>query len=324
MVSRVTSHAGNAGAGTVIAVDPLHPPPQALALAGQLIREGKLVAFPTETVYGLGANAYDDAAVRRVFAAKGRASDDPLIVHLATTAELEAVAEVPGELRAVVQALAARFWPGPLTVVLPKSARIPPSVTAGLPTVAVRVPSHAVAQGVLRAAGVPIAAPSANTFTRTSATAAAHVVEDLGPRVDLVLDGGPAPIGIESTVIQLAGGEVRLLRPGAVPPEAIDEVLLQQGLPPTRRVSPASQQSDDRDAAGGAEGGPAPSPAGAEGQTAPRGPAASPGLSPKHYAPRARLLYFSGPPAAAREAMLAAAREALTGGRRVGLLLYHE
>lgn len=327
------------GAGVVVCVDPELPDAGVLARAGQLIRQGRLVAFPTETVYGLGANALDDAAVRRVFAAKGRAASDPLIVHLAAAEALREVTAgsrhtqggarrsssagtgldspgrgtiFPGDVpfEELVRLLAGHFWPGPLTLVLPKSDRIPDSVTAGLPTVAVRVPRHPVAQGLLRAAGVPIAAPSANTFTRTSATAAAHVLEDLGGRVDLILDGGPAPIGIESTVVQVQGDSVRLLRPGAVSVEAIDRVLAQGGWPAV--VAP---QGASMGRAGEATGAAPPSPP---------LPLASPGMLEKHYAPRARLLFFSGPPEAARAAMRRAAGEALAAGQRVGLLLCQE
>jgi L-threonylcarbamoyladenylate synthase len=283
----------------VVAIDPLHPDAAVLARAAAVLRAGGLVAFPTETVYGLGANALDDAAVRRVYAAKGRAAADPLIVHLASREGLAGVAVDPP---AVVGLLGERFWPGPLTLVLPKSPRIPDSATAGLPSVAVRVPRHPVAQGLLRAAGVPVAAPSANTFTRTSATTAAHVLEDLGERVDLILDGGPAPIGIESTVLAVApDGALRLLRPGAVPVEAVDAVLAAAGLPPVARR------------AAGEAAGPAPGAA-----------AAAPGQMLKHYAPRARLLYVRGEGDGARAALLGAAGAALGRGQRVGLLLYDE
>jgi L-threonylcarbamoyladenylate synthase len=272
-----------------------------LARAAAVLRAGGLVAFPTETVYGLGANALDDAAVRRVYAAKGRDAADPLIVHLAGQADLAAVAVEPP---AVVALLGARFWPGPLTLVLRKSGRIPDSATAGLPSVAVRVPRHPVAQGLLRAAGVPVAAPSANTFTRTSATTAGHVLEDLGGRVDLILDGGPAPIGIESTVLAVApDGALRLLRPGAVPVEAVDAALAGAGLPPVAVETRAP--------------GAAPAPA-------PGAPATAPGQMLKHYAPRARLLYVRGEGDGARAALRAAAGAALARGERVGLLLYDE
>ncbi|GAB4262881.1 MAG: hypothetical protein Kow0054_26910 [Deferrisoma sp.] len=197
--------------------------------AARALREGGLVAFPTETVYGLGAHALDEAAVARVFEAKGRPRFDPLIVHLGAAEDLPAVAaEVP----ALARELARRFWPGPLTLVLPRATRVPDLVTAGLPTVAVRVPSHPLARELLARAGVPVAAPSANRFGRTSPTRAEHVVEELAGRVDLVLDGGPCPLGVESTIVSLAG-EPRLLRPGAVPVEEIERVTgpLARGAP---------------------------------------------------------------------------------------------
>ena len=155
---------------------------------------GGLVAFPTETVYGLGANALDAAAVQRIFVAKGRPASDPLIVHIAALDQLDSVAE---DVPALAHTLAQAFWPGPLTLVLKRRPAIPATVSAGRDTVAVRIPDHAVPLALARAAGVPIAAPSANMFTRPSPTTAAHVLEDLDGRIDLLLDGGPTPIGLE-------------------------------------------------------------------------------------------------------------------------------
>lgn len=196
--------------------------PAAIAEAAALLRGGRLVAFPTETVYGLGANALDAAAVARIFAVKERPAFDPLIVHLAEAADLAAhvVPEDAADPR--VARLAALFWPGPLTIVLRRREHIPGIVTAGLPTVGLRVPDHPVARALLRAAGVPVAAPSANRFGRVSPTRAAHVVRGLGDRVELVLDGGPCRVGVESTVILLAEGRALLLRPGGLPAEAIE------------------------------------------------------------------------------------------------------
>jgi L-threonylcarbamoyladenylate synthase len=274
----------------VVKIDPAHPDPALIERAAAIIRRGGLVAFPTETVYGLGANALDEAAVRSIFAAKRRALDDPLIVHLASTGDLPSVvSQVPP----IARALAERFWPGPLTLVLPKLQIVPDLATAGLPTVAVRVPSHPVAQALIRAANVPIAAPSANLFTRTSATIAQHVVEDLGDRVDLILDGGPASHGIESTVVAVTDGEARLLRPGATTPEALADAL--SALDP-----------------------PAPLLLGAIGRTA------SPGLLAKHYSPRASLFLVTGEPAETRPALRRAVERALQSDRRVGVLLVDE
>jgi L-threonylcarbamoyladenylate synthase len=280
------------GLAPVIRVDPDHPDQAALERGGRLLREGGLVAFPTETVYGLGANALDDAAVRRVFSAKGRSPDDPLIVHLGSIEQLGLAAR---DVSAAARALAERFWPGPLTLVLPKQPAIPDSATAGLPSVAVRVPRHPIALGLIRSAGVPVVAPSANLFMRTSATTAAHVLDDLGARIDLIVDGGPTRLGIESTVAEVSPGLVRVLRPGATTVEQIAEAL--ERLPD--RVSVA---------VGGEKG----------------GRSASPGMMTKHYAPRARVLLFSGSAPRSAEAMCAAARIELAQGRRVGLLVCDE
>jgi L-threonylcarbamoyladenylate synthase len=186
--------------------------------AAALIREGKLVAFPTETVYGLGANALDAAAVERIFTAKGRPRTSPLIVHVAS---VEMARELAAEWPEAAETLARRYWPGPLTLVLPKRAHVPDIVTAGLGTVGLRMPAHAVALELIRAAGVPIAAPSANRFTELSPTAPEHVPADVA---DGVLDGGRAAVGIESTVLSLAG-EALLLRPGVIPLPEIEALI---------------------------------------------------------------------------------------------------
>jgi L-threonylcarbamoyladenylate synthase len=196
--------------------------PGSIAIAAAQLRAGGLVVFPTETVYGLGANALDARAVARVFAAKDRPAFDPLIVHLADASAIGACAEPADADDPRVARLAARFWPGPLTLVLRKRAIIPGIVTAGLPTVGLRVPDHPVARALIRTAGVPVAAPSANRFGGLSPTRAAHVVAGLGSRVDLVLDGGRCRVGVESTVVLLAAGRAVLLRPGGLAVEAIE------------------------------------------------------------------------------------------------------
>jgi len=190
--------------------------------AARILARGGLVAFPTETVYGLGADATNGEAVAAIFAAKGRPRFNPLIVHLARAEDAALHADLPS----AAQALAARFWPGPLTLVAPRRAGTPLSelVSAGLDTVALRVPGHPVAQALLRAAGLPVAAPSANLSGRISATAAAHVAEGLGGHVELVLDGGATPLGIESTVIGFDGDAPVLLRPGAIARAEIEAV----------------------------------------------------------------------------------------------------
>lgn len=195
----------------------------AIRRAAALLRAGELVAFPTETVYGLGALAAADAAVARVYAAKGRPAHNPLIIHVA---ELAAAREV-GRLDARAELLAHRFWPGPLTLVVPlaTNAAVSPLATAGLATVALRIPAHPVALALLREVAAPLVAPSANRSGRVSPTTAAHVAEELGGRVALILDGGPCRVGVESTVVDLAADGPRLLRPGGVPREALETVL---------------------------------------------------------------------------------------------------
>lgn len=196
--------------------------PETIARAAALLRDGQVVAFPTETVYGLGADATNAAAAARVFSIKNRPSFDPLIVHLADAAHLpEVAAACPDAARRLVQ----RHWPGPLTIVLPKRARIPDIVTAGLPSVAVRVPDHPVARALIAAAARPVAAPSANPFGYVSPTAAAHVAAQLGEAVPLILDGGPCRVGVESTIVAFLAPVPVLLRPGAITLEMLEAEL---------------------------------------------------------------------------------------------------
>lgn len=200
----------------------LSPSVDDVALAGKLLQEGKLVGIPTETVYGLAANALDGAAVASIFEAKGRPQDNPLIVHISRLEQLDRlVSHIPD----AAVALAAEFWPGPLTMVMPKSDLIPDEVSCGLDTVAVRMPSHPVAREVIDAAGCPLAAPSANLSGRPSTTTAAHVMDDMGGRIAAVVDGGQCTYGVESTVISLCGERPALLRPGAVTPEMLEAVV---------------------------------------------------------------------------------------------------
>lgn len=206
----------------VLKTDPIRPDPSVLAEAARVLRSGGLVAFPTETVYGLGARAYDPAAVKRVFEAKGRPPDNPLIVHVDS---IEMAEEVFLEIPEWVRAFLKRVWPGPVTVVLPKSRRVPDEVTAGLGTVAVRAPAHPVALGMIRELGEPVAAPSANLSGRPSPTTAQHVIEDLGDRVDLIIDAGETFLGVESTVIDLTTDPPTLLRPGPVAVEDLVKLL---------------------------------------------------------------------------------------------------
>ena len=190
--------------------------------AAEVIRNGGLVAFPTETVYGLGCDALNPQAVARVFEAKQRPSFDPLIVHIATETSLDGLVQA---ISLAEHRLMNRFWPGPLTLVLPKCAQVPDLVTAGLSTVAIRMPAHPVAQALIREAGVPIAAPSANPFGYVSPTCAQHVLGGLGDRVDLILDGGPCPIGVESTILSMGETWPELLRPGSITLAEIREVI---------------------------------------------------------------------------------------------------
>src|ERR1051326_8084833 len=196
--------------------------PANLRRLAALLRAGELVAVPTETVYGLAANALDADACRKIFTAKGRPASDPLIVHLANPADLALVAETND----ASQRLAKKFWPGPLTLVLPKKDSVPAVVSAGLPSVAVRVPAHPLFRRLLKLAGLPLAAPSANPFGYISPTTAAHVQKNLGGKISHILDGGPSKIGLESTIVDLRDPKnPRLLRPGAITREQIERAL---------------------------------------------------------------------------------------------------
>ena len=232
----------------VLAIDPHHPDPDTIEHAAAVLRRGGLVAFPTETVYGLGADACSSAAVASVFEAKGRPSTDPLIVHLSAAPTDDQAGSMLGQVvrswPATAQRLALHFWPGPLTLIVPRADGVAPEVGAGLDTVAVRVPAHAAARALIAAAGRPIAAPSANRFGRVSPTTAAHVLEELDGRIDLVLDGGPTALGVESSVVDLVGDVPALLRPGGVPLEDLVEVLGEVRHEPRQVV-------DDTDAAAG-------------------------------------------------------------------------
>ena len=194
---------------------------ESLALAARLLREGRLVAFPTETVYGLGANALDAEAVKAIFAAKGRPADNPLIAHIWDRTQLEGLVEIPDAAPVLMDA----FWPGPLTILMPRTSRVPDVVTAGLDTVAIRMPSHPVARAMLRACELPIAAPSANRSGKPSPTTAEHVRVDMDGRIPLILDGGPCDVGLESTVIDVTHGTPTILRPGGVTQAMLERVL---------------------------------------------------------------------------------------------------
>ena len=273
----------------VLRVDAAHPESAAIDAAAGVLRAGGLVAFPTETVYGLGANATDPAAVARIFSAKERPATDPLIVHLASVDQLESVAV---DLPDIARELTA-LMPGPLTLILKRHPSIAANVSNGLATVGVRVPSHPVAHALIAAAGVPVAAPSANRFSRPSATTAEHVLEDLRGHVDVVLDGGATPLGIESTIVDVTSDPPRILRYGALEPEtfaalgfATDDHLNQSGDGAVSTAAPA------------------------------------PGMMLKHYSPRAKLLFYGdgSPVEAILEQMQTDARIFSQTGFNVGIL----
>lgn len=271
----------------VFHIDPGNIDDAAIAIAAQTLAAGRLVAFPTETVYGLGANALDPAAVNRIFAAKQRPFTDPLIVHLANAKQIDQVAvNVPD----VIAALAERFWPGPLTLVLRRAAAVAPNVAAGRDTVAVRVPAHPVAHALLAACALPIAAPSANLFSRPSPTTAQHVLDDLSGRIDIVLDGGPTTIGLESTVVDLTTHPPLLLRPGGVGVDALRKLLPNLLAPDAPLVV-------------------------AETEAAP-----SPGALLKHYSPQAPVVLLRGDAEAARRCIHTIAPVLHERGKRLGLL----
>ncbi len=238
------------------------PTPENIEEAARLIIAGRLVAFPTETVYGLGANGFDDTACRAIYSAKGRPSDNPLILHIPQASGLLALCR---EIPPAAYALCEAFTPGPLTLVLKKTMAVPQAVSAGLDTVAVRIPSHPVARALLFAAGVPIAAPSANKSGSPSPTTAAHVAADIGEELPLILDGGPCGVGLESTIISLAGPVPRLLRPGGISLEALEAVI--------------GTVEVDGAVLGQLPEGVAP---------------AAPGMKYRHYAPKAEVILLNG------------------------------
>lgn len=243
-------------------VDPGRIDTDVMEQAGKLIAEGELVAFPTETVYGLGGDALDPDASRKIYAAKGRPSDNPLIVHIADFDDMKRVArEVPEQAKKLADA----FWPGPLTMIVWKSDAVPEATTGGMQTVAVRMPNHPVALELIRRSGCLIAAPSANTSGRPSPTEAQHVAEDLSGKIAMILDGGPVGIGIESTIIDLTEEKPMILRPGYITPEMLSEVLQEEVV-----IDPGIIAADDT-----------------------RKPKA-PGMKYKHYAPKAEMIIVDG------------------------------
>ena len=255
--------------------------------AGDILKEGGLVAFPTETVYGLGGNALDAQASAKIYAAKGRPSDNPLIVHIADwDAIYKIVSEVPPEAKKLADA----FWPGPLTMILKKSDAVPLATTGGLNTVAIRMPSNEVARALIRAGGGYVAAPSANTSGRPSPTCVAHVAQDLSGKIEMIIDGGSVDIGLESTIVDLTEGKPTILRPGYINQEmlgqVLDEVEMDRGL-----ISPDSNVHPK-----------------------------APGMKYRHYAPKADLIIVEGEAARVREKINELVRENLAAGKKAGVI----
>ncbi|MFW5985823.1 MAG: L-threonylcarbamoyladenylate synthase [Halanaerobiales bacterium] len=230
-----------------------------LQKAAELLRAGEVVAFPTETVYGLGADALNPRAVERIFQAKGRPRDNPLIIHIADKEELQEL--IKGELSCRGEKLISAFWPGPLTIILEKSSEVPPETTAGLDSVALRMPSHPVARVLIKLCRRPLAAPSANSSGYPSPTRARHVLNDLEGKIPLIIDGGPCPVGVESTVVDIRDEEINILRPGGIPEEELERVL---GYTPRQSGTVGKDETP-----------------------------ASPGLKYRHYSPTTPLIIYN-------------------------------
>ena len=259
--------------------------------AGAIIREGGLVAFPTETVYGLGGDAMNPSASAKIYAAKGRPSDNPLIVHIWDFSQLE---EIASELPPEAKKLSDAFWPGPLTMIVPKNDKIPYETTGGLDTVAVRMPSHPIAKEFIRLSGRMIAAPSANTSGRPSPTKAEHVAHDLDGKIDAIIDGGSVDIGLESTIVDLSEGIPTILRPGYITKAMLEEVVGEV------RIDPGILSENEK--------------------VRPK----APGMRYKHYAPKGDLTIINGQQDAVVAYINAATEEALAAGKRVGIVATEE
>ena len=263
-----------------------------LAEAAQILRDGGLVAFPTETVYGLGANALDEAAAKKIYAAKGRPSDNPLIAHISCLEELKPlVAYIPEAGRKLAEA----YWPGPLTMVFPKSDIVPYGTTGGLDTVAVRMPSDPVANRLIKLAGVPVAAPSANSSGRPSPTTAQHVWQDMEGKIEMILDGGPVGIGVESTIVDVSGDVPTLLRPGAITMEMLRETVGRVEIDPAIQAPPSADLRPK-----------------------------APGMKYRHYAPHADLQLVEGETDKVVETINALVKEKLAEGKKVGVICTDE
>ncbi len=277
----------------ILKIDKNAPDPAAIERAGRILREGGLVAFPTETVYGLGGNALLADASRKIYAAKGRPSDNPLIVHIADMEHLPPIAaEVPEN----ALKLAGACWPGPLTMIFNKTSLVPDETSGGLPTVAVRMPSHPVAAALIRAAGGYIAAPSANLSGRPSTTKAEHVIRDLSGRIDMIIDGGDADIGLESTIVDFTEDVPVILRPGYYNLAMLSEILGEVRIDPG--ILDAAEEKGVRPKA--------------------------PGMRYRHYAPKARLVIVEGEPEKVVSKIQALADAAAQEGKRTGVMASDE
>ena len=260
--------------------------------AADILKDGGLVAFPTETVYGLGANAFDADAVLSIFTAKGRPADNPLIVHIHDRSQLDEIGDITPRTPALMDA----FWPGPLTILFPRKASIPDVVTAGLSTVAVRMPSHPVALSLLRKSGIPVAAPSANRSGRPSPTTAMHVMEDMKGIIPMILDGGPCEIGVESTVLDLTHGSPVILRPGGVTKSMLEEVLHEEVYLAGSILRPLQPEEK----------------------------ALSPGMRYKHYAPKGNVTLVKGSETAVVSTLRLLCRQDLAAGKKSCVLCFTE
>lgn len=273
----------------IIRVNPEAPDEGALAQAAAILRRGGLVAFPTETVYGLGAVIYNRVSVKNIFTVKGRPGDNPLIVHIYRE---EQIFELARETPAAAMVLARRFWPGPLTMILPKREGIPVEVSAGLPTVAIRLPSHPVARELLRLTDLPVAAPSANLSGRPSPTRGSHVITDLNGKIEMIIDAGPTGVGVESTVLDLTGLRPRILRPGGVTREMLEAVL------GAGAVETPEALNDSRPLA--------------------------PGMKYRHYAPQAPLRLLTGETRVIHTFLQERVDQARQAGKKIGVIGYDE
>ncbi|MEM2159767.1 MAG: L-threonylcarbamoyladenylate synthase [Candidatus Nitrosotenuis sp.] len=271
----------------ILKINPKSPNLSQIRKAAKIIQEGKLVAFPTETVYGLGANALDSRAVKKIFEAKGRPPDNPLIVHISDVADLGILADdIPNAAFVLID----KFWPGPLTLVLKKSSIVPKITTGGLNTVAIRMPKNKIAQSLISKAGIPIAAPSANVAGSPSPTIAKHVIEDLRGKIDMIIDGGPTKIGIESTVIDLSKKTPMLLRPGGITLEQLQKILGKITIHPI--IYGKKTKTIHR----------------------------SPGMKYRHYSPKARIILVEGSKSKVNKKIIQLLHGYKKQGLRVGIL----